>query len=221
MIKLVIFDMDGLLIDSEPLWERSYQQVFKDFGMEFTDADYMAAQGRRTGEVIHGMYRQKPWEGPSPEEVTDKVIDELVGLVKSEGSLLPGVHHALSVCKKAGLPVAIASSSAQKIIDAVVDTLEIREHFKHIYSAQFERYGKPHPGVFITVAEHFKVPPAECLVFEDSAAGVLAAKSAGMLCIAVPDDQSRNHPFVRTADATLPSLEEFDETMLRRVVLKK
>ena len=146
------------------------------------------------------------------------VDDGVIELIKEEGVLKPGVHQVLSVCKKAGLPIAIASSSTQAVIDAVVDTLEIREHFHHIYSAQFEPYGKPHPGVFLKVAEHFKVAPRECVVFEDSPAGVLAAKSAGMLCVAVPEPLNKKDKFIHTADAVLGSLEEFDASLLEKLV---
>jgi HAD superfamily hydrolase (TIGR01509 family) len=214
MIKAAIFDMDGLLIDSEPLWKRMNYEVFKRLGIEITPELRHDMMGRRTRENIDYLYHQHPWQGPSRGEVEKLLVNEVIRLVKIKGALKPGVHHALSICKKAGLPVAIASSSNQELIDAVVDTLEIREHFKHIYSAQFEPYGKPHPGVFMKVAEHLKIPPQACLVFEDSPSGVLAAKAAKMKCVAVPEPGVKDHPFIRTADVIIGSLEEFDAAML-------
>ncbi len=217
MIKAVIFDMDGLLIDSEPLWFRAHKKVFGELGVPFTAEDHRGMMGRRTPEVVAEVYREKPWKGLTQRQVSDMIEDEAAWLIKSEGTLKPGVRHTLSVCSKAGVPLAIASSSPHKIIDAVVDTLEIRGHFSHIYSARSEPYGKPHPGVFIRVAEHFKVEPHECLVFEDSPAGILAAKAAGMICVAVPEAATKNHSFTQTADVVLDSLEEFDEQLLKRL----
>lgn len=217
MIKAVIFDMDGLLIDSEPLWEKTNSRIFKQLGINLTMDHHVAMRGRSLRENLEHFYSQQPWQGMSSAEAEKLIVEEMIKLIKTDGALMPGVHKALQVCKKASLPVAIASGSSIELIEAVVDTLEIREHFHHIYSAQFEPYGKPHPGVFIKVAEHFKVPPADCLVFEDSPSGVLAAKAAKMKCIAVPDPDVKNNPFVQTADIILNSLEEFDEPMLAQL----
>ncbi len=214
MIKLVIFDMDGLLIDSEPLWEKTTYKVYKKLGIELNDKHFSKMKGRPTKENAEFLFNKYGWDGPTTDEVVDLIVKEMVELVKTDISLKPGVHNAFQVCKKANLPISIASSSKKVIIDAAVHTLEIKEHFEHIYSAEFEPYGKPHPGVFISVAEHFNVPVENCLVFEDSPSGVLAAKSAKMKCIAVPDLVGKENPFIQTADIIINSLEEFDDLML-------
>jgi mannitol-1-/sugar-/sorbitol-6-/2-deoxyglucose-6-phosphatase len=218
MIKAVIFDMDGLLIDSEPLWFQAQRLVFKKAGIHAaTPEDWANMWGRRTDEAVEYIYGRYPWKGHSVKEVAGMIDHEVIDIIKRHVKLKPGVHHTLSVCKKAGLPLAVASSSAVRIIDAVVDTLEIREHFDHIYSAQFEEYGKPHPGVFLKVAKHFKVLPRDCLVFEDSPNGARAAKAAKMICVAVPEPKNRNDKSIRSADVVLGSLEEFDEDVLARL----
>jgi HAD superfamily hydrolase (TIGR01509 family) len=217
MIKAVIFDMDGLLIDSEPMWGKAFAKVFKPLGKEFNEDHHIEMRGRSAIENINHLYADKPWPGPSPQEVYDQIIAEMLESFATGLKLKKGVHEALRICKKHALPVAIASGSPMVIIDTVVDAVEIREHFGHIYSSQFEPYGKPHPGVFIKVAEHFKVQPADCLVFEDSPSGVLATKAAKMKCIAVPEPSAKDNPFVQTADIIIGSLEEFDEAMLAKL----
>jgi len=218
MIKAAIFDMDGLLVDSEPLWRQVVAEAYKKLGIELTEEHHSIMGGQSTRENALYMHHRHQWKGQTPEELADAITAEVADRIKQGEVLLkPGVHQVLSVCKKAGLSVAIASAADQIVIDAVVDTLEIREHFHHIYSAQYEEYSKPHPGVFLQVARHFKVIPQDCLVFEDSPNGVLAAKAARMRCVAVPDYTPGSHPFIRTADVVLDSLEEFDEVLLERL----
>jgi len=218
MIKAVIFDMDGLLIDSEPLWAKAYKEVFKKLAdVTITDQDMLDIRGGRPSESIEHFFQKYKIDRLTPQEMESKSYERLVALVKEEGRPMPGAHKALQVCKNASLPVAIASSSPMLVVDAVVETLKIREEFDYIYSAQFESHGKPHPAVFLKVAKHFKVRPADCLVFEDAPFGVLAAKAAKMRCVAVPEPELKGHRFIRTADVILGSLEEFNEKMLARL----
>jgi sugar-phosphatase len=214
MIQAVIFDMDGLLIDSEPLWRRAEKAAFKTVGFEISDEQMYEFMGTKLTEVVAHWYSKYPWEGPSQKDIETLIVNKLIALVKSEGSMRPGVHHALDVCKRAKLPLAIASSSSNEIISTVVDSLKIRNYFEYIYSAEHEPFGKPHPGVFITTAGLLGVSPRDILVLEDSPSGVLAAKAAKMKCIAVPDPETKNHPFIQIADLVIDSLEKFDEAML-------
>ncbi len=215
MIKAVIFDMDGLLIDSEPLWSRADKGAYKTINVQITDEDMLEVMGKTQPESAAHFFDKYQITGHSIEEIEALVLSNMIAMIKNEGKLLPGVHHAFEVCQQANLPMAIASSSSQEIIDAVVDTLGIREFFDHIHSAQYEEFGKPHPAVFISAAGLLGVKPEECLVFEDSPAGVLAAKAARMKCVAVPELHAANHSFVKTADVFLDSLEDFTPEILR------
>jgi HAD superfamily hydrolase (TIGR01509 family) len=217
MIEAVIFDMDGLLIDSEPLWARAYRAAFKTLGIQITDKDMVDIMGKRIPESVEHFYRKYAVSGPAPKAMEKLVEADMIAMIKQEGKLLPGVHHAFKVCRQAGLPMAIASSSLNSMINAVMDTTGIRKYFEHIHSAEHEPFGKPHPGIFITTAKLLGVIPEHCLVFEDSPSGVLAAKAAKMKCIAVPEPHVKSHPFIQIADVILGSLGEFDKGILKTV----
>jgi sugar-phosphatase len=214
MIKAAIFDMDGLLIDSEPLWRRAELDAFKLIGVKLTDEEVHGLLGRGIVAYVEEIYRMYPWEGHTTTEIGNLIIKDLIDLVEAEGKLKPGVLQVIEMLKAKNIPLAIASSSPMKVIDAIVDKLSIRDYFDHIYSAEHEPYAKPHPGVFITTANLLDAIPEECLVFEDAPSGVLAAKAARMKCVAVPEAAVKDHKFIQTADAVISSLEQFGEKML-------
>ena len=215
MVKAVIFDMDGLLIDSEPLWRRAETKAFASVGITPTADDFRHTMGRGINEVVEYWHHKHPWKQPSQQVMADVIVDDLIALVKLEGQAMPGVQHAFEICRSHDLPMALASSSSERIISAVLTKLGIEDDFTVVYSAQHEALGKPHPGVFITTASMLGVPPSRCLVFEDAPSGVLAAKAAGMHCIAVPEPEVKSHPFIQVADAILDSLEDFEASMLK------
>jgi len=216
MIEAVIFDMDGLLVDSEPLWWRAFREVFKPLGIELSDDQLRYQAGRRINENIEELYHMYPWHGPSTGEVEEQVLDILIKYIEHDLVLQPGAKRTLEICAQTGLPIAIASSSAARVIDAVIKKFSLQDIFVHLYSGEHEPYGKPHPGIFITTASLLDVRAADCLVFEDSPAGVLAAKAAKMTCIAVPDPAHRQDKFIQTADLILDSLKEFTSKLLNK-----
>jgi HAD superfamily hydrolase (TIGR01509 family) len=219
MIQAVIFDMDGLLIDSEPLWTRAEIAVMAKAGVKLTPKQVVASRGLRTDEKVRFWYQQFPWdEKMHPQKaIADDLIDTMVDLL-SEGDLaLPGVYETVAQLEEHGLPMAIASSSPQRIIDAVMHNLDIHHKMRVIYSAQYEEYGKPHPGVYITAAKKLGIAPEACLAFEDSINGVLSAKAAKMKCIAIPEAGRETDNRFNIADITLHSLLDFTPQMLEPV----
>jgi sugar-phosphatase len=217
VIKAVIFDMDGLIIDSEPLWAMAFKEAFKPLGVTVTDEDMRTVRGRRQEESIEHLYRKYNVTDQAVDTMQKQIDDDMMELIEREGQMMPGVKKTFEICQAAGLPLAIASSSATRIINTVVEKLDIRHYFDHIYSAEYEDYGKPHPGTFITAAKKLGIDPRDILVFEDAPGGVLAAKAAKMHCIAVPEPALKDHKFIQTADLVLNSLEDFDENFLTRI----
>ena len=214
MIDAVIFDMDGLLIDSEPFWRRAQAFAFGTVGLALSEDDMRQTMGRRIDEVVAHWYHERPWKGATQKDIEALIVDKVIELVKAEGAALPGVIDVIELFKSKSIPMAIASSSSSEIIDAVVDKFDIRDNFEHIYSAQHETHGKPHPGVYITTASLLGVPAHRCLALEDSPSGVLSAKAAKMKCVAVPAPENKSHSYIQIADAVIDSLENFNEELL-------
>lgn len=217
MLEAVIFDMDGLLVDSEPLWRRAEQAVFPQVGIELDDGMCMQTMGMRLDEVVRYWFERKPWEGCGLEEIEETVIRTVIDLVVQEGRPLEGVEYILDFFRKLNFRIGLASSSPTRLIDAVVDKFGIRGCFDLLQSAEGEPYGKPHPGVFITTANKLQVDPTACLVFEDSFAGLIAARAARMKVVVVPEEESFCQSRFDIADLKLRSLRQFGEGALEEL----
>lgn len=168
--------------------------------------------GLRIDEVVEYWVHKSPWgDSPSKKEVNDDIWRNIISLTNEKGIAKEGVGEVLTFLKNKNIKLALASSSFMKFIDVVVDRLEIRDYFDLIYSAEHEKYGKPHPGVYITTAEKLGVAPIHCIAFEDSFNGMLSAKAAKMRCIAVPEPGLIGSKKLGIADVVLPSLNDLTE----------
>jgi HAD superfamily hydrolase (TIGR01509 family) len=214
MIKGVIFDMDGLLIDSEPFWRIAEIGAFKKIGCELTDQLLEQTMGMRNDEVVKYWVEHFQIENANYGQIELNILASVQEQVESSGKTLPFVIETLDFFKKQQIPIALASSSPLGIIQSVVDTLGIEKYFKVMCSAEFEEYGKPHPAVFLAAANYLRVEPNTCLVFEDSINGVIAAKAAKMKCIAVPAAFQINNSKFSIADLVVNNLGEFLENEL-------
>ena len=212
-----IFDMDGLLIDSEVLWHEAEIEILGALGVPLAVDGCRTTKGMFVHEVTEHWFARYPWSGPAPAEVAVTLVDRVIELIVTKGQLKPGALHAVDLCAELGLSLAVASSSEYRLIDAALSHFGLRERFAVIHSAEEEEYGKPHPAVFLTAARRMSAPPKQCVVWEDAPAGVLAAKAASMACVAVPESDEGHHPAFGLADLVVDSLDEVDASSLERV----
>jgi mannitol-1-/sugar-/sorbitol-6-/2-deoxyglucose-6-phosphatase len=206
--RAIIFDMDGLIIDSEPYWKQAEKLVFGKLGLALTDQMLQQVMGFRLNEVVKYWYDYQPW--PQPDlALTEKDVTETVKkLILNHAEAMPGLFDLLKALSQTDLKLAIASSSSMSLIQAVVQKLGIEHYFDVLWSAEYESFGKPHPAIFLSTANKLNVAPNDCWVIEDSLNGVIAAKAARMKCLAVPDVSQLQDPRFSIADKVISSLEK-------------
>ncbi len=178
-----MFDLDGLLVDSEPLWHVAEVEVFGSHGVPMTVEMCTQTKGRFVSEAVRYWHERYPWEDAGIEEVADEILEAVAVLIESGLELKPGALHAIEECESRFLRLGVASSAPLRIIESSVRRFGLEDRFETLCSAEHEPAGKPDPAVFLTAAVRLGVNPGRCVVFEDSLAGVNAAKRAGMLCV--------------------------------------
>ena len=226
-----IFDMDGLLVDSEPIWHDVEIDIFGRHGVPLTVQRCLETKGMFLGEAVDHWYARYPWRDASRHDVAAEILEAMARRLERSVELKPGAIEALEFCRARGAVLALASSSPRLLIDSVVRRFELTQQFAVVHSGEDEELSKPDPAIFLTTAALLGVVPAACVVFEDSAAGVLAAKGAGMVCVAVPEADptaASGLPsaggagealvdVLTRADAVLGSLLELDDAVWDRI----
>jgi HAD superfamily hydrolase (TIGR01509 family) len=189
MIRAVVFDLDGLMFDTEALFFRVSSQALEARGKSFTPEIMQAMLGRRSIEVAHAL---KTFAG------LDEPVDELMAEVKERFTTVmdtavhptAGLFVLLDRLKRRGLPIAVASSSRRSYADRLLRRHGLEDHFLFVLASEDVTRGKPDPEIYRRAAERFGVPPGAMLVLEDSPAGLAAAKGAGAIAVAVPHEHS-------------------------------
>lgn len=213
-IKAVIFDMDGLIIDSEPLWRKAEISAFKEIGFDFTDAMCASTMGMRIDQVVDHWWNKLKWKTPSQSQLVENIISKMIFQINSFGVAMPGFENTITLLKKYNIPTAIASSSSFLLIDTVVKKLNLKPFFDVIHSAENELKGKPDPAVFLTTAKLLNVNPINCLVLEDSKAGMEAGLNAKMRTIVIPENGT-NPNWSKKSFLKIDSLNDFKLEYLR------
>lgn len=178
--KAIIFDMDGVIIDTEKIWKQAEKEVFSSFGVKVTDTHSKVTESMTTSQVTRFWYEKYPWKDTSLKEVEQMVVSRVTELIESEECLIDGVKEFIEKLRAENYKIGLATNSPYKVIPTVLGRLEITHLFDTISSAEFEEKGKPDPAIYYTTAKKLGVQPKDCLVIEDSYSGMLAAKRAGM-----------------------------------------
>ena len=217
--QAIIFDMDGTLVDSEPLWFEAEKKVFSKVGIDLDKKMALQTRGLREDEVIDYWHKQYKWNNFSKKEVMNEILGRVIDLMEEKGNLLPGARAAIVLARSMGCKIALASSAHMVVIQTVLKKFNFN-NFDCVYSAENELKGKPDPAIYFTTCNKLNVEAKKCLAFEDSANGVKAAKAARMFCIAVPEREERNDERFKIADCIINSLEEVNEDLILNIFNK-
>jgi len=205
-----VFDMDGVLLDSEPIWRGVEVEVFGRVGVELSEEDLIRTMGVRIADVVRLWHERQPWNDPPIDDVTDEIVERVATKIEREASLNEGTIEAIDRLRAHGLPLALASSSPMRLIEAVLRMGGLDDRFDVVLTGEDEEHGKPAPDVYLSAARALGVPAERCLAIEDSINGVRAAKAAGMVAIAVPPPETRGGD-IGGADLILDSLADLDD----------
>jgi len=195
MIEAVIFDMDGLLVDSEPEWFRARLDLMRQHGGDWTEADQLAMAGVHTNIWVEALH-DKLGGALTRERVFDEIVTRMAGYYeRGEVSILPGAAEAVAACDER-YRVGLASGSPLRLIDACLTGARWTQHFECLLSSDELEHGKPAPDVYLEIMSRMELDPETTAVVEDSGAGIKSGKAAGTRVVAVPNKHTNPGPEV-------------------------
>ena len=200
----VLFDMDGLMVDTEPLARAAWQRVVSPFGLTITDDVYQRMLGRRTVEGAKLVLDALPLP-LSPAELVERKTAEYLASLDGGVPAMPGLWELLARIDELGLPWAVATSTPRPVAEIVLGKLGVAGRYGALACGDEVARGQPAPDIFLLAAARLGAAPAACLALEDSTAGCVAAAAAGMRVVAVPTELTRGETFA-CAHARYPSL---------------
>lgn len=207
--------MDGLLIDSEPLWQEAGKETLREFGVELTDEQYHSSTGLRTEEWIEHWFHFFGLSMEHAPAAIDTILEKAIAKIEDRGAVFPGVASAFDFFRTRNFKMGIATSSPLSLVEVVLKKLNSSFTFDAITSAEKLPYGKPHPQVYIDCAAALNINPTNCITFEDSFNGMIAAKAAKMKCVVVPATADYAHAKWGAADLKIDSLASFQQQQLQ------
>ena len=206
-MKAIIFDMDGVIIDSEPLHIELEREILEDLGGSITVEEHSAFVGT-TDDYMWSAFKEQ-FNIPTPIDeiikIKRKKFDENIHRIK----LIDGFWEFFQKLHSEGHPLALASSNNKNTVDLIVEKFDLKKYLKVIMTGTDVKEGKPSPEIFLKTAEKLGISPSDCIVIEDARNGVLAAKSAGMKCIGLKSPNSGNQDLSK-ADLVVNSFQDLD-----------
>ncbi|BFG71728.1 hexitol phosphatase HxpB [Sediminibacterium sp. KACHI17] len=210
-LNTVIFDIDGLLIDSEPLWNEAATELFQQYGVNMTEEQYKSTTGLRTKEFVQWWFQYFNIGESEMKRAEQKIVELVLDKIEKKGKIMPGVDYIFDFFQRKSFKIGLATSSPPSLIDLVVQIVGIKQYLHATASAEDLAYGKPHPQVYLNCATSLNSKPTECICFEDSFNGMIAAKAARMKCVIVPHVSQLKDERWGAADLKLSSLQNFGE----------
>ena len=214
----VIFDMDGTLIDSEPMWKAAEKHVFSSVGVEVSEALAAQTAVMTTRQVTEFWYRNFPWSDKTLAEVESAVVDRVATLIAEQGKPMEGVKDVLDFFQKKHFRIGLATNAPASLIPVVLEKLGISDYFHATSSSEYELKGKPDPAVYFTTAKKLNVEPEKCIAVEDSISGVLAASRANMKTIVVPPLTEFDSDKYAVSHLKIRRLSEFSDVHLAQMM---
>ena len=207
--------MDGLLIDSEPLWNQAADEVFLQYGFKLTPQQHAGTTGMRTKEFIAWWFAQYKIPAIHTAEAEAAIFESVIQKVKTHGKPMPGLVHIINFFVSRQFKIGLASSSPMSLIEPVIQQLGIKDYLQAVCSASDLPYGKPHPQVYLDCAAELNSSPLSCICFEDSFNGMIAAKAARMKCVVVPSMHDSKLNKFNTADLKISSLQNLNDLLMQ------
>jgi HAD superfamily hydrolase (TIGR01509 family) len=210
MIRTVIFDMDGVIVDTEPVHHYAYNQQFKQLGITISPELYASFTGNSTKNIFERLKEHFDLKQEVPELVATKrqLFNDAFDN-KEDLYLLDGVEELIKDLYANGMQLVLASSSAHVTIQRIFNRFKLHQYFSHLVSGEDFPKSKPHPAIFLKAAELAQTPVSECIVIEDSTNGIKAAKAAGIYCIGYDSFHSKMQDY-SLADQIITNFSELN-----------
>lgn len=210
-IKAIIFDMNGVIVDDEPVHELAFKSVLKNYGVKLTSSDYRKlGMGRTDKEGFEAMIKKFGLKNMDINELIAKKSKKYLELIPARIKSVPGVVELIKKLVNR-YPLALASSSTRQEIEMVLGCFKIKKYFPVIVSAENITHGKPEAEPYLLTAKKLGVDPISCLVIEDSKSGIISAKRAGMQCLAITT--YHNESDLKNADYVIESFNQMPKSL--------